>query len=79
MKSLLSELLTPVQLPLTLFLDNLGATYLSTNPIFHSHMKFLAIDYRFVHDMVQLSEPLVVHVSVDDQLADTLVTPQNIP
>ena len=71
-KSLLSELLAPMQFPPTLFSNNLGATYLSTNPIFHSRMKHLAIDYHFVRDLVQFSEQHVVYVSVGDQLADTL-------
>ena len=71
-KSLLSELLIPVQSPPTLFLDNLGATYLFTNPIFHSRMKHLAIDYHFVHDLVQSSKLLAAHVSVGDQLVDAL-------
>lgn len=36
----------------TIFSDNLGATYLCVNPIFHSRMKHLAIDYHFVCDLV---------------------------
>ena len=56
----------------TLFSDNLGATYLSANPVFHFRMKHLAIDYHFVHNLVQSSKLRVVHVSVDDQLADAL-------
>ena len=51
-KSLLSELLIPVRLTPTLFSDNIGATYLSANPVFHSRMKHLAIDYHFVRDLV---------------------------
>ena len=50
-KSLLLELLVPVPSPPTLFLDNLGATYLYANPVFHSRMKHLAIDYHFVCDL----------------------------
>ena len=45
---------------------------LSVNPVFHSRMKHLAIDYHFVCDLVQSSELCVVHVSVGDQLADAL-------
>ena len=72
MKSLLSELLVPVQSPPTMFLDNLGATYLSANPVFYSHMKHLAIDYHFVHDLVLSSKLCVVHVSASNQLVDAL-------
>ena len=71
-KSLLSKLLALVRLQPTLFLDNLGATYLSSNLVFHSHMKHLAIDYHFVRNLVQLSELRVVLVFIGDQLADAL-------
>ena len=71
-KLLLSELLAPMRLQSTLFSNNLGATYLSANPIFHSRMKQLTIDYHFVHDLVQLYELRVVHVSIGDQLVDAL-------
>ena len=74
-KSLLSKLLTPMQLLPTLFSDNLGATYLSTNLVVPSRMKHLAIDYHFVRDLVQSSELRVVHVSTCDQLADALTKP----
>ena len=56
----------------TLFSDNLGTTYLSVNPIFHSRMKHLAIDYQFVRDLVQSSGLGITHVSTGDQLVDAL-------
>ena len=51
-KSLLSELLIPVQSPPTLFSNNLGVTCLSVNPVIYSHMKHLAINYHFVPNLV---------------------------
>ena len=72
MKSLMSELLILVQSPPILFSDNLGSTYLSANPVFHSCMKHLTINYHFVHDLVKSSELRVVHVFVGDQLDDAL-------
>ena len=74
-KSLLLELLVPVQLLLTLFSDNLGATYLSTNIVFYSCMKYLAIGYHFVHDPVPSSEMRIVHVSTSNQLTNALIKP----
>ena len=64
-----------MQLPPTLFLDNLGATYLSANHVFHSRMKDLAIEYHFFRDLVQLSELRVVHIFAGDQLANALTKP----
>ena len=64
--SLLLDILIPVQLLPTLFLDNLDASYLSTNPVFHYLMKHFVIDYHFVRDLVQSFELCVVHVSAGD-------------
>ena len=72
MKLLLSEFLALVQLSPTLFSDNLGATYLSHNHVFHSCMNHLTIDYHFVCNLVQSSELRVVHISASDQLTDAL-------
>ena len=47
-KSLLSKLLILVQSSPTLFSDNLGATYLSANPVLHFLMKHFAIDYHYL-------------------------------
>ena len=71
-KSLRSKLLVLVQSLPTLFSDNFGATYIFANPVFHSHMKHLAIDYHFVCYLVQSSKLCVAHVSTGDQLADAL-------
>ena len=71
-KSLLSEILAPMLSLPTLFSDNLDVAFFSANPVFHSRMKYLAIDYHFVRDLVQSLELCVVHVSTDDQFADAL-------
>lgn len=51
--SLMSELsLKSTQTP-AIYCDNIGATYLAANPVFHSRMKHLALDYHFVRHQVQ--------------------------
>ncbi|CAA6660366.1 unnamed protein product [Spirodela intermedia] len=35
-----------------LYCDNLGATYLSTNPFFHTKTKHIEIDFHFVRERV---------------------------
>lgn len=70
--SLLSEL--RINLPSTpvIYCDNVGATYLCANPVFHSRMKHIALDYHFVCGNIQSGALRVTHVSTNDQLADAL-------
>lgn len=56
----------------TIYCDNIGATYLAANPVFHSRMKHLALDYHFVRSHVQAGHMRVTHVTSADQLADAL-------
>jgi len=58
-----------------IYCDNIGATQLSSNPIFHSRMKHVAVDYHFIRDQVQSGQLRVTHVSSADQLADLLTKP----
>lgn len=74
--NLLSELGVPSQVP-TLFCDNIGTTYLCSNPVFHSRMKHIALDYHFVRQMVQLGNIRVSHISTKDQPADILTKPMH--
>ena len=53
LSSLLCELLCPPKSPPTIYCDNVGATYLCSNPVFHSRMKHIAIDFHFVREKVQ--------------------------
>ena len=73
--SLLSELHCPVNVAPVVYCDNLGATQLCSNPIFHSRMKHIAIDFHFIRERVQSGALRVSHVSSHDQLADALTKP----
>ena len=55
--------------------DNGGATHLCSNPIFHSSMKHVALDFHFIRERVQSGALRVSHVSSADQLADALTKP----
>lgn len=59
----------------TIFCDNIGATHLSANPVFHSRVKHIALDYHFVRELVQACILRVLHISLNDQLADALTKP----
>ena len=73
--SLLTELGVTLTQPPVVFCDNVGATYLSANPVFHSRMKHLALDFHFVRENVRSGALRVTHVSTKDQLADVLTKP----
>ncbi|KAJ0457643.1 putative RNA-directed DNA polymerase [Helianthus annuus] len=74
-KNLLHELgLTKNQTP-TLFHDNTGSTYLCANPVYHSRIKHIALDYHFVREQVSAGKRRVLHISSQDQLADMLTKP----
>jgi histone deacetylase 1/2 len=66
----LQYLLTDLQVPLifapTIWCDNLGATYLSTNPIFHARTKHVEVDYHFVRDRIAKKEIQICFVPSRD-------------
>ena len=57
------------------FCDNVFTTYLYANPIFHSCMKHIAINFHFVCDKVTIGQLCVAYVSTNDQLVDALTKP----
>ncbi|XP_019163466.1 PREDICTED: uncharacterized protein LOC109159809 [Ipomoea nil] len=65
--------------PATLWCDNLGATYLCANPVFHARTKHVEIDYHFVRDKVASGDFVINFVSTKDQLADILTKPLTGP
>jgi len=73
--NLIFELKIPIQHKPKLLCDNVGATYLCSNPVFHSRMKHISMDYHFVREQVQAGKLQVSYVSTKDQLADILTKP----
>jgi hypothetical protein len=65
--------------PPTLWCDNIGATYLSANLIFHHRSKHIEVDYHFVHERVATRQVEVRPISTKDQLADALTKPLPAP
>ncbi|KAK2968892.1 hypothetical protein RJ640_013235 [Escallonia rubra] len=75
--NLLHELGITLPKPPALFCDNTGATYLCANPVFHSRMKHIALDYHFVRECVTNGSLYVHHINTKDQLADILTKALN--
>jgi EAL domain-containing protein (putative c-di-GMP-specific phosphodiesterase class I) len=51
-QTLLEEIDLTKHAAITLWCDNLGATYLSANPVFHARTKHIEIDYHFIREHV---------------------------
>ncbi|KAJ9566905.1 hypothetical protein OSB04_002871 [Centaurea solstitialis] len=74
LKSLLRELGLNSKAP-TLWCDNLGATYLTANHVFHARTKHVEVDYNFVREQVTQGNLNVKFISTDDQIADIFTKP----
>ncbi|XP_043691670.1 uncharacterized mitochondrial protein AtMg00810-like [Telopea speciosissima] len=53
-----------------LYCDNIGATYLVANPLFHVYTKHIEIDYHFVREQVAANRLCIRFVPSSDQVAD---------
>jgi hypothetical protein len=58
-----------------LWCDNLGATYLSANPVFHARTKQIEVDYHFFRERVAQKSLDIRFISTSDQIADVLTKP----
>ena len=69
-QSLLKELGVSLSRPPVLWCDNLGATYLTANPVFHTRTKHIEMDFHFVREKVAAGALDVCFIASGDQLAD---------
>ena len=74
-QTLLKELGVKAPKSARLWCDNLGATYLSANPVFHTRTKHIEVDYHFVRERVSQGLLEVQLVSTLDQVADGFTKP----
>ncbi|WOH07734.1 hypothetical protein DCAR_0727167 [Daucus carota subsp. sativus] len=68
-RSLFRELGVPMSTPV-IWCDNISSISLSSNPVFHSKMKHLEVDYHYVREKVIRKELDVRYISTVDQVAD---------
>jgi hypothetical protein len=74
LRSLLSEMLLSTSMT-TLWCNNLGATFLSVNHVFHAYYKHVEVNYHFVCDQVAKKKIQVRFISSKDLLVDVLTKP----
>jgi hypothetical protein len=68
-EALLGELGVRLKNKPCLWCDNLGATYLSANPVFHARTKHIEIDFHFVRERVAKNLLAIKFISSKDQVA----------
>jgi hypothetical protein len=73
--SLLAELGVTQQRAPVLWCDNLGATYLMANLVFHARTKHIEIEFHFMRERVAEEALQVKFISSNDQLADVFTKP----
>jgi len=74
-QKLLTELKIRYPPAARLWCDNLGAKYLSANPVFHARTKHIEIDFHFVREQVAKKLLDIRFISSKDQLADGFTKP----
>jgi hypothetical protein len=58
-----------------LWCDNLGATYLSANPVFHARTKHIEFDFHFVRERVAQKLLDIQFIQSGDQIDDGFTKP----
>jgi hypothetical protein len=69
-QTLLKELDVPSPKAVKLWCDNIGAKYVSANPVFHGRPKHIEVDYHFVRERVFYKLLNIDFVSSKDQVAN---------
>ncbi|CAL1357723.1 unnamed protein product [Linum trigynum] len=75
LRSLLHELGQSIPSAPALWCDNLCATFLAHNPVFHNRSKHMEIEFHFVRDQVSKGHLHVHYLPAADQHADVLTKP----
>lgn len=74
-QSLLNELHLPQVTTPKIWCDNLSASALASNPVYHARTKHIELDVHFVRDKVLNGELEISYVPSSDQTADLLTKP----
>ncbi|KAJ3699566.1 hypothetical protein LUZ61_003271 [Rhynchospora tenuis] len=78
-QSLLGELGVRLNIAPVLWCDNLGATFLAANPVFHARTKHIELDFHFIREQVATKRLNIQFLCSADQIADVLTKPLPSP
>jgi hypothetical protein len=76
---LLAELQASLISPPVLWCDNIGASFLASNPMINARTKYMEVDYHFVRERVANKSLLLRFLSSKDQIADIFTKPLASP
>ncbi|KAH9750824.1 retrovirus-related pol polyprotein from transposon RE1 [Citrus sinensis] len=75
LQSLFSELgISCIEKPI-IWCDNISATELAKNPVYHSRTKHIEIDMHFIRNKVLAGELIIHYVPSEEQIADIMTKP----
>jgi histone deacetylase 1/2 len=74
-EALLAELGVKLKQKPSIWCDNMGANYLSVNPVFHARTKHIEIDFHFLRERVARNQLAIRFVVSNDQVADGFTKP----
>src|SRR6185437_12465403 len=77
-QTLLKELEVKSPHAAKLWCDNLGAKYLSANPVFHARTKHIEVDFHFVRERVTQKLLEIEFIPSGDQIADSFTKPLSV-
>ncbi|KAL5713478.1 hypothetical protein ACHQM5_015548 [Ranunculus cassubicifolius] len=78
LRSLFKDLGIHMSTPL-IWCDNISSISLASNPVFHSKMKHLEVDYHYVREKVIHKELQVCYINTKDQVADIFTKGMSSP
>jgi hypothetical protein len=70
LQKLRSDLGQSVDAPVVIYYDNISSILLANNPLYHVRTKHIEVHYHFIREKVLVKEIDLIHVSMEDQVAD---------
>jgi len=70
LQKLLLDLGQLVDAPVVIYCDNINSILLANNPVYHAKTKHIEVHYHFIREKVLAKEIDLIHVSIEDQVAN---------